>query len=70
MLTADAEQIFHDRVYVGCEEDLRRRRLTVAFTGGVGRRKPGSVGLRLVGGHVYAFAVHGRRSEIGIFDCL
>ena len=44
--------------------------LTVAFTGGVGRTNPGSPGLHLVGGHVYAFAAHGGRSDIGVFDCL
>jgi hypothetical protein len=26
--------------------------------------------MHLIGGHVFAFALHGRRSDIGIFDCL
>jgi hypothetical protein len=26
--------------------------------------------LHLIGGHVYAFALHGGRSELGVFDCL
>jgi hypothetical protein len=68
--TATAERILHQRVYVGCEENLRDGLLTVAFTGGVGRTTRGSPGLHLVGGHVYAFAAHGGRSDIGVFDCL
>jgi hypothetical protein len=70
MPTAAAEHILHQRVYVGCEENLGTGLLTVAFDGGVGRRTSGSPGLRLVGGHVDAFAVDGRRSAIGMFDCL
>jgi len=26
--------------------------------------------LHLIGGHVYAFAFHGGRSDLGVFDCL
>jgi len=70
MPTAAAEHILHQRVYVGCEENLAVGLLTVAFDGGVGRGTSGSPGLRLVGGHVYAFAVHGGRSDVGVFDCL
>lgn len=70
MPTAAVEHILHQRVYVGCEENLAVGLLTVAFEGGVGRRTSGSPGLRLVGGHVYAFAVHGGRSDVGVFDCL
>ena len=70
MPTAAAEHLLHQRVYVGCEENLGIGLLTVAFDGGVGRRTSGLPGLRLVGGHVYAFAVDGRRSAIGMFDCL
>lgn len=70
MTTAAAENILRQRVYVGCEENLDIGWLTVAFDGGVPRRTARSHGLRLVGGHVYAFAVNGRRSAIGIFDCL
>jgi hypothetical protein len=39
--------------------------LTVAFSGGR-RGRDGS----LIGGHVYAFALHGRRHDVGVFDCL
>jgi hypothetical protein len=70
MSTAAAEHILHQRVYVGCEENLGVGLLTIAFDGGVGRRSSDSPELRLVGGHVYAFALDGRRSAIGIFDCL
>ena len=70
MATATAERILHQRVYVGCEENLRVGAITVAFTGGVGRTSRGSSGIRLIGGHVYAFAAHGGRSDVGIFDCL
>ena len=69
MATATVERILHRRVYVGCEENLREGFLTVAFAGGVGRAGEGA-GLHLVGGHVYAFATHGGRNDIGIFDCL
>jgi hypothetical protein len=69
MATATVERILHRRVYVGCDENLREGLLTVAFAGGVGRSGE-SLGLHLVGGHVYAFAVHGGRDDIGIFDCL
>jgi hypothetical protein len=70
MPTAAAERILHRRVYVGCEENLRIGLLTVAFAGGVAQRASGSQGLRLIGGHVFAFAVHGGRSDVGVFDCL
>jgi len=70
MPTAVAEHILHRRVYVGCEENLAIGLLTVAFEGGVGRTTSGSSGLRLVGGRVYGFAVHGGRSDVGVFDCL
>jgi hypothetical protein len=70
MPTAVAEHILHRRVYIGCEENLHIGLLTVAFEGGVGRTTSGSSGLRLVGGHVYAFAVHGGRSDVAVFDCL
>ena len=70
MPTAVAEHILHRRVYVGCEENLAIGLLTVAFEGGVGRTTSVSSGLRLVGGHVYGFAVHGGRSDVGVFDCL
>jgi len=70
MATATAERVLHQRVYVGCEENLGEGLLAVAFTGGVGQASRGSPGLHLAGGHVYAFAAHGGRSDIGVFDCL
>jgi hypothetical protein len=73
MRTAKAERLLHQIVYVGCEEDIHlggRSGLTVAFTGGAARKLHESQGLHLIGGHVYAFALHGRRSELGVFDCL
>jgi hypothetical protein len=69
MATATVESILHQRVYVGCEENLSEGPLTVAFAGGAARSGAGR-GLHLVGGHVYAFAAHGGRDDIGIFDCL
>jgi hypothetical protein len=69
MTTATAERILHRRVYVGCEENLREGLLTVTFAGGFGQAGE-SAGLHLVGGRVSAFATHGGRSDIGIFDCL
>jgi hypothetical protein len=70
MATAAAEHALHKRVYVGCEENLYLGVLTIAFTGGVAQGASASPGLRLVGGHVYALVVHGRRSDVGVFDCL
>ena len=73
MPTAKAERRLHRLVYVGCEANIvlgGRTGLTVAFTGGKPRRLRGSNGLHLVGGHVYAFALHGGRSDLGIFDCM
>jgi hypothetical protein len=73
METAKAERLLHQIVYVGCEADIHlggRLGLTFAFTGGAPRKLANSGGLQLVGGHVYAFALHGGRSELGVFDCL
>ena len=73
MRTAKAESRLHQLVVVGCEENIYlggHTGLTVAFTGGVPRRMRGSNRLHLVGGHVYAFALHGGRSELGVLDCL
>jgi hypothetical protein len=44
--------------------------LTIAFTGGSAGKLNRSTGLHLFGGHVYAFTLHSRRNDIGIFDCL
>jgi hypothetical protein len=74
MLTARAERLVHKLAYVGCEENIYLgsggRDLTIAFAGGSARKLPGSSALHLVGGHVYAFALHGRRNDVGVFDCL
>jgi hypothetical protein len=72
MHTAKAERLLHRVVYVGCEENIHlggQRGLTVAFTGGRAQKLQNAA-LRLTGGHVYAFALHGGRSELGVFDCL
>jgi hypothetical protein len=69
MPTATAERLLHRRVVVGCEENIYLGRgdasLTIAFAGGQRGR-----GGHLVGGHVYAFALDGRRHGVGVFDCL
>lgn len=65
MPTATAERLLRRRVYVGCEENVYLPSLTVAFKGG--QRGPKG---RLIGGHVYAFAMHGKRHDVGVFDCL
>ena len=70
MRTARAERLVHELVYVGCEANIQLGAVTIAFTGGSTRKLTGSRGLHLVGGHVYAFAVHSSRNDIGIFDCL
>ncbi len=74
MSTASAERLLHRLVYVGCEENIHlgpaRAGLTVGFVGGSPRKTSGSTALRLSGGHVYAFALHGHRSELGVFDCM
>jgi hypothetical protein len=60
----------HKLVYVGCAENMDVGSLTIAFTGGSARKPAGSNGLHLIGGHGYAIALHGGRSDIGVFDCL
>jgi hypothetical protein len=74
MKTAAAERLLHRRADVGCEENIylgkRDAPLTVAIDGGNPHRLHGSAELHLIGGHVYAFTLHARHSEIGIFDCL
>jgi hypothetical protein len=72
MRTAKAEHLLQRLAYLGCEEDIHlggRVGLTVAFTGGRTQTLRNSA-LHLIGGHVYAFALHGGRSELGVFDCL
>jgi hypothetical protein len=74
MKTAEAERLLRRRADVGCEENIylgtREAPMTVAFDGGTPRKVRGSYEQHLIGGHVYAFALHGRQSDIGIFDCL
>lgn len=69
MSTARAELLVRRRIPVGCEENIYLGRggasLTIAFAGG----RRGSDGY-LIGGHVYAFALHSRRHDVGVFDCL
>jgi hypothetical protein len=69
MPTATAERLLHRRVVVGCEENIYLGKsaasLAIAFTGG---RRTGDG--HLIGGHVYAFALDGRRHGVGVFDCL
>jgi hypothetical protein len=74
MRTADAERLLHRRLYAGCEENIylgsRAADLTIAFGGGVIRKEPASSGLHVIGGHVFAFVLHGPRNDVGVFDCL
>lgn len=65
MPTSTAERLLRRRVIVGCEENITLGPLTIAFAGG--RRGRGGY---LIGGHVYAFALSGRRHDVGVFDCL
>jgi hypothetical protein len=73
MRSADAERLLHRRLYAGCEEDIYlgtpAASLTIAFGGGVIRKDPASSGLHVIGGHVFAFVLHGRH-DVGVFDCL
>jgi hypothetical protein len=65
MATATAESLLRRRVFLGCEANVYIGRLTIAFTGG--HRGPNG---HLLGGHVYAFALHSRAHDVGVFDCL
>ena len=68
MKQADAEQLLHQRLRIGCTTALhvggRNGSLTVVFAGGVGR------GTSISGAHVDAFVLHGHRRDAGVFDCL
>ncbi len=72
MKTAEAEHLLGQRVFVGCEASipLGKLPLTIAFSGGAPRTTHPSSALHLIGGHVYAFVLHGLSSDVGIFDCL
>jgi hypothetical protein len=79
MRSQHAERLLHKRLTAGCEENLyfenRSAMLTVAFAGGVTHleRLPGSnlkAAGHVTGAHVFSFTLHGRKSEVGIFDCL
>ena len=65
MPTATAERLLERRVFVGCESNIYLGHLTIAFVGGRRGRRG-----YLIGGHVGAFALHGRRHDVGVFDCL
>jgi hypothetical protein len=70
MATAAAERLLHKRLYEGCETDIYLQSatafLTIAFTGGVVHLPNTGV----TGGHVWAFVLHGVRSDAGVFDCM
>lgn len=70
MSTARAERLLHRIVHEGCETNLylasRAASLTIAFEGG----HVNLPNTRLIGGGVYAFVLHGRKSDAGVFDCL
>jgi hypothetical protein len=74
MRSGDAEHLLHQRLYAGCEENIhlgsQAASLTVAFAGGVIRKESASSALHVIGGHVFAFVLHGRRNDVGVFDCL
>jgi len=74
MRTEKAEHLLHKRVDSGCSDLIYLGRphadLTIEFNGGTQRTVPGSTALTIVGGHVEAFALHGPRSELGVFDCM
>jgi hypothetical protein len=69
MPQAQAEDILHKQVVPGCETNLYFRTptasLTIAFDGGKTTGTP----LKLVGGHVGAFVLHGH-DDVEVFDCL
>jgi hypothetical protein len=71
MATPIAERLLHRRLFAGCSDNFyvpsaKDRTLTIAFIGGVLQRKTG----RVIGGNVYAFVLHSRRRDAGVFDCL
>jgi hypothetical protein len=70
MRQASAERLLHRRLTVGCETNFYlsspRAMLTIAFTGGIEKRHSTSV----KGAHVYAFALHSPRHDVGVSDCL
>jgi hypothetical protein len=72
--TAVAERLLHHRVDSGCSDVIflgqPHTDLTIEFGGGKMRRVRGSSALTIAGGQVSAFALHGKRSETGVFDCL
>jgi len=74
MATAAAERLLQKRVGSGCSDVIFLGRphasLTIEFDGGAVRKVRGSTALTISGGHVGAFAMHGPRSDLGVFDCL
>jgi hypothetical protein len=67
-LQARAERLLHQRLVVGCETNLYvsspAAMLTIAFEGGVERLTS------VKGAHVYAFVLHSRQRDAGVFDCM
>jgi hypothetical protein len=74
MRTEKAERLLHKRVDSGCSDLIYLGRphadLTIEFNGGTQQTVAGSTALTILGGHVEAFALHGPRSEVGVFDCM
>jgi hypothetical protein len=68
MKQAEAEDLLHRRLTVGCSTALHfdspTGSLSIDFAGGVEN------GLSIKGAHVDAFVVHGKDRDAGVFDCL
>jgi hypothetical protein len=70
MATAVAERLLRQRVSTGCEQNVYlpsgdRHVLTIAFDGPYDRKT-----LHVIGGQVFAFVLHSRGRDAGVFDCL
>jgi hypothetical protein len=68
MKQAEAEQLLHERLTIGCNAALHfdspTGSLSIDFAGG---REHGT---SIEGAHVDAFVLHGKRRDAGVFDCL
>jgi|GEM_PF-2893254 len=68
--TRTAERLLHKTLVGGCETNFyiktRSALLTIADLGGQSRPP----GLRVTGGHIYAFVLHSPNHDLGLFDCL
>jgi hypothetical protein len=64
-----AERLLHKRLSEGCETNIYLSSptgsLTIAFAGGKAGRH-----LHVTGAHVFAFVLHSRHRDAGVFDCL